>query len=254
MKTSMRILVTFAVDWEFKPWHRLRQFQPAARDQRLFRAQIEGGEIRVLLTGVGPSNAARSICGAVEKLPDFCIVSGLAGGLKRQYRPGEILVARSSKSESGTSVIESDDRLLTLAVEAGGKPVERFISAGRVVRTAGEKSQLSAVADAVDMETFAIMKGMSDLCVPCVAVRSVADPAEMNLPCNFESALDDSGRVRIIKVLGQVARDPRQVMPLAKLGLRSSRAAASLARYLDRFASILVGHKEKMDLSVQHIG
>jgi adenosylhomocysteine nucleosidase len=250
----MRILVTFAVDWEFKPWLRLRQFRRVAGKQRLFRTQIEGGEIRVLLTGVGPSNASKSIRDVVKELPDFCIVTGLAGGLKQQYRPGEILVARSSRSETGNSVIESDDRLLTLAVDAGATPVEKFVSAGRIVRTAGEKSRLSAFADAVDMETFAIMKEMSGLRVPCVAVRSVADPAEMNVPCDFDSALDDSGHIRIVTVLGQVARDPRQAWPLAKLGLRSSRASASLARYLERFASILFGHKEKMDLSVQHIG
>jgi adenosylhomocysteine nucleosidase len=254
MNTSIRILVTFAVDWEFKPWLRLREFQPVAGDCRIFRTQIEGGEIRVLLTGVGPSNAAKSIRTVVDELPDLCIVSGLAGGLKHQYRPGEILVARSSRPESSSSVIESNDRLFALAVDCGGKPVERFVSAGRVIRTAGEKSMLAAFADAVDMESFAIMKGMSDLCVPCVAVRSVADSAEMNVPCDFDSALDESGRIRIVQVLGQVARDPRQAWPLAQLGLRSSRAAASLARFLDCFVSILVGHKEKMDLSVQHIG
>jgi adenosylhomocysteine nucleosidase len=249
----MRILVTFAVDWEFKPWLRLGRFQSASVNGRDFRAEIAGHDVSVILTGIGPANAARSIRNFVEKVPDLCIASGLAGGLKHQHRPGDILVARSARAESSKPVYESDKGLFTAAVECGAKPVEQFISSARVVRTVQEKLRLSASADAVDMESFAIMKGMSGLGVPCVAVRSVADSAEMNVPCDFDRALDHSGRISIARVLGQVACDPRQAWPLARLGMRSSRAAASLARYLDGYIAYLAGHKENMDLSVQHI-
>ena len=245
--------MTFAVDWEFKPWLRLGRFQSASVNGRDFRAEIAGHDVSVILTGIGPANAARSIRDFVEKVPDLCIASGLAGGLKHQHRPGDILAARSARAESSKPVYESDKGLFTAAVECGAKPVEQFISSERVVRTVQEKLRLSASADAVDMESFAIMKGMSGLGVPCVAVRSVADSAEMNVPCDFDRALDHSGRISIARVLGQVACDPRQAWPLARLGMRSSRAAASLARYLDGYIAYLAGHKENMDLSVQHI-
>jgi adenosylhomocysteine nucleosidase len=247
----MRILVTFAVDWEFKPWLRLGKFQAVPGNRRAFRTQLAVNDVCVLLTGVGPENAVRSIRNFTDKIPDACIASGLAGGLKPQYRPGEILVARSARAEATGAVFESSEELFKGAAECGATPVNQFISTGRVVRTVHEKSQLSTSADAVDMETFAIMKEMSGLGVPCVAVRSIADSAEMNVPCDFDSALDESGRIRIVQVLGQVVSDPWQARPLARLGVRSSRAAASLARYLDGFIAYLAGHKEKMDLSVQ---
>ncbi len=249
----MRILVTFAVDWEFKPWLRLGRFQSASVNGRDFRAEIADQNVRVILTGVGPANAARSIRNFVDQVPDLCITSGLAGGLKHQHRPGEILAARSVRAENSEHEYESDEELFTAAVECGAKPVERFISSAHVVRTAQEKRRISTFADAVDMESFAIMKEMRGLGVPCVAVRSVSDSAEMDLPCNFDSALDSSGRISMARVLGQVACDPRQAWPLAQLGMRSSRAAAALARYLNGYIACLAAHKEKMDLRVQHI-
>lgn len=249
----MRILVTFAVDWEFKPWLRIGRFQPVAANGRSFRAEIAGQAVSVILTGVGMANAARSIRAFVDEAPDLCITSGLAGGLKNQHRPGEILAARAVRSEDRGPAYLCDESLLTAAVECGAKPVDQFISTGRVVRTAQEKSRLSASADAVDMESFAIMKEMSVLGVPCVAVRSVSDSAEMDVPCDFDSALDSSGRIRITRVLGQVATDPRQAWPLARLGMRSSRAAASLAHYLQGYVTGMAGEKEKMDLRVLHV-
>jgi adenosylhomocysteine nucleosidase len=249
----MRILVTFAVDWEFKPWLRLGRFQPVPGNGRGFHAQLAGNSVRVILTGVGPANATRSIRNSVDEVPDVCIVSGLAGGLKHQYRPGEILAARATRAEGTGPAYESDMALFKAAVECGAKPVNQFISTGHVVRTAQEKFRLGTCADAVDMESFFIMKELSGLGVPCVAVRSAADPAEMDLPCDFDRALDDSGRIRIVQVLGQVVSDPRHVWPMVQLGMRSSRAAASLARYLDGYTAFLAGQKERMDLRVQHI-
>jgi len=250
----MKILVTFAVDWEFKPWVRLRSFRQAPGGKRIFETRIAGSDVSVVLTGVGPLNSVRAIRASMDATPDLCIASGLAGGLKHQHRPGEVLVARAARSEAERRAFTSDERLFGAAVDCGAKAVDQFVSAQYVVRTAKGKARLGTSADAVDMESFAIMKEMSGLGVPCVAVRSVADSAEMDVPCDFDRALDSSGRIRIIHVLGQVVCDPRLAWPLAKFGTRSSRAAASLALYLDGYTNYLAEHKEKMDLSVQQIG
>ncbi len=249
----MKVLVTFAVDWEFKPWLRLRSFDAVPGNDCVFRARVDEEKINVVLTGIGQANALRSIHNVMDGIPDLCIISGLAGGLKLAHRPGEILAARAVRSEGSGETICSDQSLLNTAVDCGAKAVEHFVSASRVIRSVQEKSRLSASADAVDMESFHIMKELGGLGVPCVAVRSVSDPAETKVPYDFERALDSSGRIRIVQVLGQVAADPRQVLPLARFAVRSSRAAASLARFLDSYVAHLARHKETMDLSVQHI-
>lgn len=249
----MRILATFAVEWEFKPWIRLRKFQSTPGDGRIFFAQAAGNDLTVLLTGIGAANAARAIRNFADYRPDVCIASGLAGGLKPRHRSGEILAARRVRAEGAGISYKSDEALFSAAVGCGAKPVDQFLSSGHVVRTAHEKFRLGDAADAVDMETSTVMQEMSGLGVPCVAVRAVADPADMDIPCDFERAMDDSGHIRIVEVLSQVAGDPRRVWPLAQLGVRSTYAATALARFLERYITCLAGHKEKMDLSVQAI-
>ncbi|HEX5413318.1 MAG TPA: hypothetical protein VFZ27_15815 [Terriglobia bacterium] len=249
----MKILATFAVEWEFKPWRRLGKFQPTRGNGRVFFAQAAGNEITVVLTGIGAANAARAIRSLVDYQPDICIASGLAGGLKPKHRSGEILAARRVRAESARISYESAEALFSAAVECGAKPVDQFISSGHVIRTAQEKFCLGVAADAVEMETCAVMKEMHALGVPCVAVRAIADPAGMDIPCDFDRAMDDSGHIRIVQVLSQVAGDPRRVWPLAQLGLRSTRAATALARYLEGFTTWLAGHIEITDLSVQTI-
>jgi adenosylhomocysteine nucleosidase len=238
----MKILVTFAVGWEFKPWFRLGRFQPVPGQNHVYRTEVAGSDVRVLLTGVGADNALLSIRNFADEIADACITSGLAGGLKHQYRPGDILVARSVREEATGMVFESSGELFSAATKFGAKPVNQFISTSHVVRTVLEKGRLGASADAVDMETFAIIKEMSELGVPSVAIRSVADPAETDVPCDFDRALDESGRIRIGQVLGQVVSDPRQAWPLARLGVQSSRAATLLSRFLSAFVAHLAEH------------
>ena len=249
----MKILVTFAVDWEFRPWLRHRAFQRERRNTCMFMAHIKGADVRVLLTGVGAENAVRSIATSVDEIPDLCIISGLAGGLKPEHRTGQFLVARAVCDSTGETLVYCDEELFSSAVDCGAKPASRFISVSRVIRTVQEKNRLGASADAVDMESFAIMKELSGLGVPCVAIRSVSDSLEMSVPYDFDRALDAFGHIRLAHVLGQVVRDPRRVWPLVRLGVRSSRAAASLARFLDAYVIRLAGYKEKLDLNVQHI-
>jgi len=249
----MKVLVTFAVDWEFKPWLRLRSFKADRDSRHLFRAQFGGADVRVLLTGMGPTNALRTIRESLDELPDACIVSGLAGSLKPHHRTGEILVARAVRSETGAEIFESNEALVNTAIKSGAKVVRQFISAEQVVRDAGEKSRLGLFADAVDMESLVAMKELGALGTPCVAIRSVADSAEVDVPYDFDRALDDSGRIRIGRVFGQVVRDPRQVWPLAKFGAQSIRAARALARFLDGYMTCLAADKERLDIGIQCI-
>ena len=83
------------------------------------------------------------------------------------------------------------------------------------------------------MESFVVMQEMSGRRA-CVAVRSVAE-LRWSVMCDFDRALDESGEIRMARVLGQVARAPREIWPLLKFGITSSRAAAALARYLDAY-------------------
>ncbi|HZT71698.1 MAG TPA: hypothetical protein VFC10_18355 [Terriglobia bacterium] len=249
----MEVLVTFAVDWEFKPWLRLRAFKPDPESRRVFRTKHGEADVKVLMTGMGPPNALRAVRESLDEVPDVCIVSGLAGSLKRSHRNCEILAARAVRSETGTEIIKSDETLMNMAMECGAKAVPQFISAEQVVRNTGEKSRLGLFADAVDMESFVTMRELGRLGTPCVAIRSVADSAEMDIPYDFDRALDGSGRIQIGRILGQVVRNPWHAWTLTRFGAQSIRAARSLAQFLDGYLAYLTAHKERLGSSVQYI-
>ncbi len=56
----MRILVTFAVEAEFAPWRKLREFKkntvpngPSSQGVSLFKTTFRDDDVEVLLTGIG---------------------------------------------------------------------------------------------------------------------------------------------------------------------------------------------------------
>ena len=164
----MKVLVTFAVEAEFAPWRKRHRFTAVlAAGFRICSAKLSGAEVVVILTGIGDSSA--SVLGlqmrafAAEYSFDFCISSGLAGALLPQYAAGDILAARRVRSrdihvDAGTNSLDCDNGLIAAAEACGARAVASFYTADHIVVTSAEKSRLSVSADAVDMESFGIVK------------------------------------------------------------------------------------------------
>ncbi len=127
----MRVLVTFAVDAEFAPWRQLRDF--TVNDNGLCRvhtAAIGDLEVDILLTGIGGKSAWLETTKKIwDGDIDVCISSGLAGALRAEYRPGDILTPKSVWSAVWNKNISCDPALRRWAVEAGAREVQAFHSA-----------------------------------------------------------------------------------------------------------------------------
>jgi adenosylhomocysteine nucleosidase len=243
---ELKILVTFALENEFAPWRAMHDFHNgtwgAANAQF---AEIGGAEVGVVLTGAGPKNAA---CAAAKVLRDehesvnICISSGLAGGLRPDYRIGQVLAAETLFSENlrdkeERQMLESSAALLSFAAESGAALVGQFFSANHVVASAEEKRLLGMKADAVEMESFEIVREGRAYGVPAVAIRSISDTFNEDLPIDMSEILTEEGQVSIPRVLGQVARRPQSLPGLMRLGQNSKRAAESLAQFLDLYVA-----------------
>jgi adenosylhomocysteine nucleosidase len=233
----MKILVTFAVEAEFAPWRKLRQFsQSAAAGVNVYAARIADTELTVLLTGVGGRKAWAEATKIIwDGNVDVCISSGLAGALKSEHRPGDILAARAVHAINWNKVIPTDSALLKVASASGAKIVDAFYSADRVLVRAEEKQQLGSKADAVEMESGDILLEAVAFGAKVIAIRGISDAADEDLPLDFNRATTDSGNISIQRVLKQAALHPRSVLALIRFGLQSRRAAAHLARFLDGF-------------------
>jgi adenosylhomocysteine nucleosidase len=253
---AVRILIIFALENEFAPWRASHDFKPVKLgNAEVYVAEIASAQVTVALTGVGARQAALTapqIMRGEFDVFDCCISSGLAGGLQSKYGIAEVLAARSVFSEAvpadGTSrLIQCSGALVSFAADSGAKAVEQFYSADHVISTAREKQALSAKADAVEMESFEILRAAQSAGVPAVAVRAISDTLDEDLPIDMAEILTDEGQVSIPRVLGQVAVKPRSLPGLLRLGKNSRVAAQSLSRFLDTYVAALANRTAPLE-------
>jgi len=248
----MRILVTFAVHAEFALWRRMRRFRRTRWATRpAYVTQIDGAEIGVVLTGVGPQRARQAAFEVMMAEPvDICVSTGLAGALQAEHLPSEIVAARGVWSEEESRTIRSDELLLQRAGECGARTVEKLCTADHLVLTAREKARLGVFADAVEMESFEVLKEARAWNVRAVAVRAISDAAGEDLPLDFTGLVGARGELRIFHLLKEIARHPVSWPALVRFGRRSRRAAASLALFLDRFMAHLANRRAELHSEV----
>lgn len=239
----MKILVVFALENEFAPWKAMCAFHPVKwGTARVHAAKFGGTEVGVLLTGVGRGNARRKIaetnleeCGPI----DFIVSSGLAGGLRPEYKIGQVLAAKDVLSAEASERMPGSAHLIQLASECGASAVDSFFSADHVITSANEKRAIGALANAVEMESFDVLRGAAGMGVPAVAVRAISDTSADDMPVDMNRVFTADGEVSITRVLGEVARRPRSVFGLVRLSRCSRLAAKSLALFLNSFVQKL---------------
>jgi adenosylhomocysteine nucleosidase len=235
----MKVLITFALASEFAPWRKLRRFERLSVDgwDQTYTTKVGPCVVCVVLTGAGRFATQRALVHAFEWCPSVCIASGLSGGLKAAYAPGDILAARKVAYVTDAHVVSSDAELVSRAGTAGATVVEKFLVTDQVVSTVQEKHTLGASGDAVDMESLYVVGAAWHRGIRSVAIRAISDGADSELPLNFDAVFDERGAVSIPKVIGQVVRRPGRIAGLLRLANESERAASALARFLETYVS-----------------
>src|SRR2546422_10491379 len=119
----MRILVTFAVDAEFALWRRMRRFRRTRWATRpAYVTQIDGAEIGVVLTGVGPQRARQAAFEVMMAEPvDICVSTGLAGAPQAEHLPSGIVAARGGWAEGESRTNRRGEPLLEGAGGGGAR-------------------------------------------------------------------------------------------------------------------------------------
>ena len=213
----MKILVTFAVDAEFAPWRKRNDFRIVRREfpgkdssLKLYRAEGEGVDVDVLLTGIGWSvGAAASMLDELEnRRPDVLVSSGLAGALKPEYRIGDVLVAARVLRSDTMQSLGTSGALVTAAVKSGATSVKSFVTNGGIIGEARSKQVMSSVGDAVEMESFHVLSSVNAARIPCVAIRAISDTVEQDMPLDFSKVIDRAGYVRWTRMARELGRHP----------------------------------------------
>lgn len=247
----MRILVTFAVETEFAPWRKLREFRPAKASGEFVSSfgYAEVHKICVLLTGIGEqttqSTLANSPC-LRSVSPDLVISSGFAGALKPGLQPGTLIVPHTTRTLKNHANVASSAEFREEAVHLGAVPIETLITLDRLVKTKEEKERLSFFGDAVDMESAIVMSQFAQKGVPTIALRVISDGADEDLPLDFDRCLTPQGEVKPASLVNQIVRRPGNLPKLIRFGRQSYSAAQDLAVFMEKFVVSLPVHAEKV--------
>jgi nucleoside phosphorylase len=248
----MKVLVTFAVDAEFAPWRKLRKFRFIDYDGlRLWRSDAGNVEITALVTGMGSRSAALAMdlmmrMADGDQYFDVCISSGLAGALTESVSLEQIiapleLVVEQKHADLQSDRIEVDMELRKLAIEFGAKDTDCLFTTDKVLVKADQKKICASKAQAVDMESFEIVKEACAWGARGVVIRAVSDSSKEDLPINFNLTLSAEKQVSVVKVVIQLAKNPFVLPALVRFAKQSRRAADGLATFLEEYVPALVG-------------
>jgi adenosylhomocysteine nucleosidase len=231
----MTVTVAFAMDWEFAPWRRLREFRRRADGLApVYETQVGDVNLRIVLTGIGRHAASAAAERVFQSGTDFFIASGTAGGLREELRVGDIVAAGAVRGIDGYRV-DSDRRLHELAVDCGATPIGTLHSSPTIVGRAEQKRVMSRDADAVDMESAVMLAECTRRGIPGIAIRAISDAAGMDMPIDLNSALTNDGGFSVVRLLSALAMRPHALPGLVRLGRDGHRAAGALAAFLDAY-------------------
>jgi nucleoside phosphorylase len=200
-----------------------------------FRRLAQGrAGVDILVTGIGPVNSRRALLAKLSQgNPTAVLTCGYAGGLNPALRTAEVVF---SCDES----LGLRERLLAAGAREG-----RFHCSERVVTTAAEKRVLRVTcgADAVEMESGPIRQVCCDRGLPAATVRVISDPADQDLPLDFNRLLTPDQRLDYAKLAGTILKSPARAAALLRLRKQTRLAGQALARVL---AAVAVSRRDTL--------
>lgn len=194
--------------------------------------------VMVACAGAGVDNACRAARLLIEKGCTRLVSWGCAAALDTSLQPGDLLVPEVLIAENKEQFFvdarwhRQTIARLTAACELSTLPI---CESSQLVATSRAKQALRETHHcfAVDMESVAIARTALQNDISFLAVRSIADPAGMDLPKAVSHALNDQGRVEILRLMSFIARHPMEIPGLIKLGLHFH-AATNKLRHIAR--------------------
>ena len=188
----------------------------------------------LVLSGMGPEAAREGARLLIQAGATALLSWGMAGGLDPALAAGTVVLPGEVVSPDGSSFrTEPRWQAGVAAAVAARLPV----STGRLLTSAEPLGSSAAKADAfrrsaavaVDMESAGVAAVASDARLPFLAVRVIVDTATDAVPPSaLAAATAGSGALRLGRVLASLARTPRDIGPLIRLGSRYRIALGAL--------------------------
>jgi adenosylhomocysteine nucleosidase len=200
------------------------------------------------LSGAGPEAAARCAALLAGEGVTALLSWGCAAALDPGLKPGDLILPASIIGADGqTLATDPAWRLRLASLLEPHLPVcqGKLLESRRIVSSAQEKRALFAATGAValDMESAAAARAALELGLPFLAVRSIVDPAGVDIPPSIAAAFDENGVLHVPRMLGRaLLRRPADFIGVIQLGrhfgaaMKTLKAVAAVAR-ANRFAA-----------------
>lgn len=196
------------------------------------------GAVFLLCSGSGAENARIASDLLVSYGVTGLISWGCAAALSKELKPGDLILPNVLVDANGRRDFDCliSNHWHQQVKESLSPDIDMYVGglaeSDRIVSTAKEKDRLYAETGAIalDMESIAIARIAKKNNLPFLAIRTVADPADMDLPMAINCSISNEGSVDLAKLLSFVIRHPSQLPSLVKLGCYFSSAKKTLKR------------------------
>jgi len=206
----------------------------------LTKSRLEQGECThvasntlVILSGTGPDNASVAAQKLIENGANQLISWGCAGALAPFLKAGDLLIPTVILTEDNQQLETRRDwaRKIINTLEQAIRCYDGWLFESRsVIPLAQDKMQQhqKTQALAVDMESAALARVAQQAGIPFVAIRSIVDPADLDLPKAISHAMTKKGAISIAKLMLYLCCHPTELPRLIQLGLHFNSASKTL--------------------------
>jgi len=175
-----------------------------------------------LVCGIGAERAYQAAQSLLALDIKALISWGTAGALIDELRSGDLFIPDKIYSASGdTYTPDSEWRQRIIQCLTGKITIHTgsLVETTDILMSAGQKSvfRTKTGANATDMETAAIMKSALDASVPSIAIRSIVDESDMNLPAGVLKHINAYGKPDLLHLLAEILHAPQQTVGLCQL-------------------------------------
>jgi len=184
-------------------------------------AQIWGGPAVV---GGGRSERLAGLIEAAiaETRPRGLVSFGLAGALAADLEVGDALIAGAVVTDRERW--DCDHPVSDALAAVLGLPIVDVFGSDQVIAGLEAKQALNRLGAAVDMESQVASRAAARHGLPLVVLRVISDAADDVLPPAAMAGFRDDGGIDVLAVISALARDPRQLPDLMKMGRNSGQA------------------------------
>lgn len=194
------------------------------------------------VSGAGTESASRAASLLIERGARGLLSWGCAAGLAPALEPGDLCLPNAILDVRGQSFAVSTAwhaRARWALATGFTLRTGPMLTVERLVASAEEKSTLADThsAIAVDMESAAVAAVAHERRVLFLAIRAVADPADLPLPHAVARATSAQGIVRLPQLIGYALLHPSELSGLVRIARCFRAALRTLSAVAHRMGS-----------------